>query len=523
MALWIAHPIHLSPTMMVIQRMTLFAGTFSLLAMIAYLHGRRLAVERPGTGLAWMTFGFGACLALGVFSKEPAVMTGLYILALEATVLGVGGPPRPTRWGLWAALFVGLPLLAVAANFVLIQTQIQELFLKREFDLGERLLTESRVLMQYLRVILAPSLSQSGPYHDDFSISRGLLDPATTALSIAAILGMVVFAAVRRRANPLLALGILWFFAGHLLESTVLPIELYFEHRNYLPMLGFAFAAACGISQLTGGLAKTAIAGLLAYLALTAGVTYASARVWGDERLIAVIWAPEHPASVRAQNNALRLWARRGDTKRLIEQFELVERSNPNDAGMYLLRFILDRCRDPGAAPLGADFSALQEVIPRARFEHGSVEALQWILKEGKKEGCEISNEELDQILGLYLANPRFYGNTPTRHNLLRIRASVYTRNGDLDSTIKILDDAFAAHPSFEVPLNQAWLLATAGLYDDAAQYLNKSKETPPITVGERLWRDARIAEIEALIGRMRVDGVGTSQRPPAEPKDDRR
>jgi len=46
-ALWLLHPLQLSPIMMVIQRMTLLGGTFSLLALIAYLHGRRIAPERP--------------------------------------------------------------------------------------------------------------------------------------------------------------------------------------------------------------------------------------------------------------------------------------------------------------------------------------------------------------------------------------------------------------------------------------------------------------------------------------------
>ncbi len=48
--------------------------------------------------------------------------------------------------------------------------------------------------------------------------------------------------AVRRRA-PVLSLGILWFFAGQVLESTVLPLEIAFEHRNYLADYGILLPA----------------------------------------------------------------------------------------------------------------------------------------------------------------------------------------------------------------------------------------------------------------------------------------
>jgi hypothetical protein len=36
---------------------------------------------------------------------------------------------------------------------------------------------------------------------------------------------------------PLISFGILFFLLNHLIESTILPLELFFEHRNYLPSL----------------------------------------------------------------------------------------------------------------------------------------------------------------------------------------------------------------------------------------------------------------------------------------------
>lgn len=506
MALWLLHPLHLSPTMMVIQRMTLLAGTFSLLALIAYLQGRRLAAQRPLAGYAWMIVGFGFFLLLGVFSKEPAIMTVFYVIVLEATLLARDRLPRPPYWRLWAAVFLGVPVLAIIGYFFGILPYIDQLYLKRDFNMIERLLSESRVLMQYLRVILLPSISASGPYHDDFTVSRGLLDPPTTLLSILGIAALIGVAVWRRRPNPLLSFAILWFFLAHLLESTVLPLELYFEHRNYLPMLGFAFAISYWVMSQSGKLAIIGRVGVATFLALTLSITFVSARVWGDSNQIAAVWAAEHPGSTRAQIGAIRFWAKVGDTERLKQQFDLAQRLNPNDAGLSLLRFIIERCRDPAAPSIGGSLAALEGVVPSARFEHGSLEAIDWIRKRIRKKGCHIHEDELEKIIRLYLTNPRFQGNHRARTLLYRLLSDVFRRRGDLDETIRILDLAYEAWPSYDIALNQAWLLATAGLFEDSAHYLERAKAAPKRSWAERLWRDDKIARIESRIERMRVE-----------------
>src|SRR5690606_24439350 len=113
-----------------------------------------------------------------------------------------------------------------------------------DFSLPERLLSESRILVEYLYKIVLPSLRGGGIYHDDFVVSRGWLTPWTTAPAVAFVLGLVVIGIASRRRWPVLSFALLWFFAGHALESTALPLELYFEHRNYLPVFGILFALA---------------------------------------------------------------------------------------------------------------------------------------------------------------------------------------------------------------------------------------------------------------------------------------
>src|SRR5690606_9814090 len=206
----------------------------------------------------------------------------------------------------WARrlLWTGLLLPAAAVAHVLVQRVLHAPdghFTGRNFGLWERLMTEGRVLVDYLTLIVAPRLSSSSLYYDDYVISTGLLAPASTLPAVLLVLGLLAGGVWARRRYPLVAFAALWFLAGHLIESTVVALEIYFEHRNYVPLFGPAFAAATLAVNATGKLRKPAIAGLACWLALAAGLAHLQARTWGSEEKLATYWHIEHPTSLRAQ------------------------------------------------------------------------------------------------------------------------------------------------------------------------------------------------------------------------------
>jgi hypothetical protein len=516
MAMWVVHPLHLSPTMMIIQRMTLLAGTFSLLAMICYLHGRRLAVKNTWAGYAWMTFGFGACMTLGVFSKEPAILTALYLLVIEFTLLSRFGPTRPPHWRTWAGVMLVLPLALVVLNYLRLAGYMDELYIKRDYNMMERLLTEARIVLQYLRVILLPSLSLSSPYHDDFLVSRGLFDPPTTLLSILAIFGLVTTAIARRHNWPLFAFAVLWFFGGHLLESTVLPLELYFEHRNYLPMLGFYLAIAYWVASLTSDKhRRLGYLGIALYTLLAATISLSSAQVWGRADLIAQVWSAERPASLRAQLDAIDYWTRKGVSQQVNAHFEAVLAHHPNNAGIYLLQYIIKQCNDP-SAPLNApSLERIKEIIPRADFDHMSITALRWIKKQRDKRDCRISWADMSTVTQLYLENPKFNKIRSARAAFYLALADFMAQQRDGDGILQALDGAYESRPNFDTALQQAWWLAIAKRFEEAEEYLVKARETPRRNLGELLWRKEKIQEMEEIIASLRAQADSRSHESP--------
>jgi tetratricopeptide (TPR) repeat protein len=118
--------------------------------------------------------------------------------------------------------------------------RILQSYASRDFTLFQRLLTETRVLGFYLYLFFVPLVGKFALFHD-FQISTGLLTPLTTLLSIFCWMGTLMIAWWSRKKWPVLTWTILWFLCAHLVESTLIPLELVFEHRMYLPAIALSF------------------------------------------------------------------------------------------------------------------------------------------------------------------------------------------------------------------------------------------------------------------------------------------
>ena len=123
----------------------------------------------------------------------------------------------------------------------------------REFTLLERGLTEPRILMFYISQIFFPAPSRMNLLHH-VPVSSSLIDPVTTFLSVAGIMILVVPAVIFSHRYKLFSLAIFFYFINHALESTIIPLELIYEHRNYLPSL---FIYLWAVSGIAGAVFKT--------------------------------------------------------------------------------------------------------------------------------------------------------------------------------------------------------------------------------------------------------------------------
>ncbi len=239
---WLLLPINLTAVLYVVQRMASLSGTFVLAGIALYVWGRlRMQEGRPGLWMLWTAM--IVCGGLSVLAKEIGALLPIYALAIEWTLFGFARANGSVDRRLYILYLVVLVAPGIAgAVWLWPGVQASLTHSTRPFTLGERLLTEPRVVLLYIAWSLAPSLGALSLYHDDFPFSTGLLHPPGTLLAILGIVALLALAVWQRRKHPLVSLGILWFLGGQLLTATVFNLELVFEHRNYLPDFGLLLA-----------------------------------------------------------------------------------------------------------------------------------------------------------------------------------------------------------------------------------------------------------------------------------------
>lgn len=302
MLLWLVHPINLTAVLYVVQRDTSLAAVFTAAAVLCYLIGRRRQYEiGQGRALIWVVVPLFTMI--GMLCKENAALTPVYTLVIELTLLGfrAKGGGRDREIVAFYAVFLALPLLLLCGLWVLHPELLGD-YANRDFTLYERLLTECRVLLDYLRWALIPDLRQLALFHDDIATSHGLLQPLSTLPSVLTIVGLVSTACMLRKRAPLMSFGILWFFAGHLIESTVLPLDLVYEHRNYLPVFGLVVGIVGTLFSLAQRTARTRLAAatIAACILILAATTAMRAYEWRNELSFAQFESTHHPRSPRA-------------------------------------------------------------------------------------------------------------------------------------------------------------------------------------------------------------------------------
>lgn len=301
--LWALHPLQVSTVLYVVQRMETLSLGFVLLAMMCYLRGRLRQIEGER---AWPYLLACAPLALlGLLSKETAVLFPAYTLAIELTLLQfAANNPKWTR--AWKGIYISGVVIAVVAFLAIVLPLYSppEVYAVREFSMAERLLTQLRILPMYLGWIVLPQPGNYVFYYDNLLHSEGILAPASTLLGGLSLICLLVLALAVRKRIPLLSLGILWFFAAHLITSSVIPLELVFEHRNYFAILGVLLAGAALIDRVpTGEIARTRqfTVGVLIVGALA--LTMIRGAGWGDALHLAMELAERNPYSARASTD----------------------------------------------------------------------------------------------------------------------------------------------------------------------------------------------------------------------------
>lgn len=307
---WLLLPINLTSVLYVVQRMESMANLFVLAGLIGYIHGRLNLLQGHARvkAIAFSTASLVIPVALGALAKETAVMLPLYALTVEWILFGfrrADGKIDRQILGIFAIILL-IPLI-IGLAWLLPSVLQPRTWAAREFNLQTRLLTEARVVLDYVVWTLFPSPHELSFYHDDYAVSTGWLSPWTTSASIAGLAVMTGAVFWLKKQRPLVALGIAWFLGCQLLTATILPLELVYEHRNYFASLGLVLALVALLlpSDATRAYTRAMLlsrgAVLTILLVWWGGLTATTAFAWGDPLALARELAERGPDSPRAQ------------------------------------------------------------------------------------------------------------------------------------------------------------------------------------------------------------------------------
>jgi len=472
-ALWLVNPFLVSTTLYVVQRMTQLAALFVLAGVWCYLHGRILLTRsRTWQGYIFLGVGVPLCTLLATLSKENGALLPLLLLVIQWSLKDHWTTQSPSR--LWTAAYLALPSTAIAAYLLSILPDASAAYASREFTLYERVLSQPRFIWDYLYHLFIPHIQTQGLFQDGRFVSTGLLSPLTTVPALVGVLAAIGIAVTIRKVAPLVTLAVLFFFAGHVLESTVVPLELYFEHRNYLPSTFLFLPAVVYVFDRSWSQSRKLVAsGLVTVFCIYAVATWQRAALWGDEDQLLLVWAHTNPQSTRAQVSAAQTWLRNDEPERALATLEAANARNPGNA--LITSNILAVRAQLGLLTL-ADLEAGARRIREAKFDAQVLRSLE-VLVTLVNERAPLPDHAhvVDELLEGIRAD--LDGSIPPVHRMtFFLQGMLHGGQGQPEKAMRYFIQAFEHYNTVDAGLRMVAELAAFGYYHDSLDMLNRTE-----------------------------------------------
>lgn len=480
--LWLVHPFNVSTVLYVVQRMTQLSSLFVFLTLYLYLLARtstRLSVHFRAIVFVMALASFIS----GALAKENAVLVFPLILVIEWTVLR-NHSSRTTSSPHPYLTIVTLAFALISISAVALKSGYFLNYGGRDFSLQERLLTQSRAMVYYLQSILVPDIRSMSVFQDGFPVSRSLFSPPETIFAVIGVTTSVALVLMLgyRRQFSVVVFGVAFFFSGHLLESTIFPLEMVFDHRNYLASVGMLLVMAALLLRVgeMPGLRSLRFALPVLLIATFAALTLARASIWSTPGSLLLYSVTHKPDSSRAAGAAAMYFAEQGDKAMALHYLEASQRHSPASETAKSLWRVLVYCRLPnGVTQRQFDAIAVAAKEKPSRFfdvdnAFGQVAAL---LRQNK---CNFGRTS--QLANLWPAISAHISATGIGGQSARISQTyLLLANKRFDEALIVAREADAALPSrADAAILEAEVLFLLGRTNEASLKLTEIRKRIP-------------------------------------------
>jgi len=326
--IWLVHPLHTQSVTYIVQRMNSMASMFYILSMLCYTRAR--LTQSPT--IKWLLA--AACLMSGILAlgtKETAATLPCFILLYEWFFF----QDLSREWlRRHLPFLIGVFILLIGVSLIYLDghpfARILSRYELRNFTLTQRVFTEFRVVILYLSLLIYPHPNRLNLDYD-FPLSHSLIDPLTTLLALVAIIGLLAWSFWLAKKDRLISFCLLWYFGNLVIESSIIGLEIVFEHRTYLPSMMIILMAAI----LADRYLRPIVLKIVTICAITlvfSAWTYERNTIWSNAVSLWSDVVKKSPHKVRPHNNLGNALKRQGKIEEAMAHFNKALQINPGYA-----------------------------------------------------------------------------------------------------------------------------------------------------------------------------------------------
>jgi hypothetical protein len=336
--LFVSHPLQTQAVTYIVQRFASLAALFYLLAIVFYARCRIAGVLNIKAVILYFLCFISATFAMQ--TKEIAFTLPVAIAAYEFFFFRASFKKR-----LLFLVPLLLTMLIIPVTFLSMSDLETVTRLQTNMSRFDYLFTEIRVVASYIRLFFFP-INQNLDY--DYPVYHTFLKPQIllSSLFLLSIIGIGAYLFYRSRRREailrLTAFGIFWFFVTLSVESSLIPIaDVMFEHRMYLPSIGFFIAIATVAALVVGRANKervsaTAVIVLCLVPLVLASAAYTRNKAWHSEVSLWEDVVRKSPNKARSHYELAEAYDLNGNTDEAIVHYLTALRLKPDYAYAHI-------------------------------------------------------------------------------------------------------------------------------------------------------------------------------------------